>query len=127
MTKSNSQLNSPLLVKKAKELCGIAYEEGWNSLGEHYSSRFRHMWPDADVWVGRNWPDYIPKAIEWQAALLGAPEHLVSAKEKEAIYDDLQAYNERAMRQKPTKVGRGVLTLRPDRPGTLEQRIFHQK
>lgn len=122
--KDNSQLNSPLLVKRAKELAGAAYEEGFTALGERWSARFRAMWPTAERFVARNWPSYLDAAYTYHATLLGAPDGLIPQAEKDALQADMWAYFQRTMLQKPSKVGYGPLMLRPDRPGTLEQKIF---
>jgi hypothetical protein len=112
------------IVELAKELAGAWYENGVNDFGDHLSKRFYKVWPKVDVFVARNWPKYLEAARLTLVTMLAAPDSAIPPKIKEDIYEDLMAYEERRMRQPSAKVGRGDLKLRPDQPGTLEQKIF---
>jgi len=115
------------IVETAKQLAGAWYENGVNEWGEHPSKRFYQVWPDVKKFIGMNWPKYLEAARQYHIELLKAPDSAVPPHIKEEIFEDLQAYEERRAKQRPAKVGRGRLTLRPDHPGTWEKKIFWDK
>lgn len=112
------------ITELAKELAGAWYENGVNEFGAHLSERFYKVWPNVKVFIGRNWTQFLEPARLTMVTMLSAPDSAVPPSVKEEIYEDLMAYEERRKKQKPAKVGRGRLMLRPDQPGTLEQKIF---
>ena len=102
-----------------REMAGEYYEENKRS------PRFRALWPDVRQFIGRTWPTHIPIARTILTEMLRRSDAEVAPALKEQIYEALLEDRQRSFRQ-PAKVGRGPLILRPDQPGTLEQKIFHK-
>lgn len=109
-----------IVVKTAKELAGAYFEE-------QHSERFRKFWPKVDVFIHRNWPNFLPMARSILTAMLRPQCKDVSEKQKEEIFEALKADAEQSARQPQAKVGRGPMILRPDQPGKIEQFMFWKK
>lgn len=109
-----------ILIKTAKELAGADYEDG------EFSDRFRKFWPDVNVYIARNWPNYIVMARLILTSMLRPECKDVTDKMKEEIYTCLQADYEHQLKHSSAKVGRGQLNLRPDQPGRLEKKLFYE-
>jgi len=106
-----------LVRKTAKELAGAFYED-------NHSDRFRKFWPSQKVFIARNWPSFVEIARVTLTELLrcdGTPEY-----QKTEIYEALCEDNERQIRGRHTDVGKGRMTLNPDRPGAMERKMFYQ-
>lgn len=101
----------------AKELAGAYYEDD-------HSERFRKLWPNVRTFIGRNWPTFVPMAREILVAQLGDKNTPIPM--KDAIFKALQEDNSRQLRSKGSKVGRGLLNLNPEHPGTMERKLFHE-
>lgn len=99
----------------AKDLCGAFYEDA--SLSE----RFRAFWPDQNVFIARNWLNFVEPARRVLSSMLGRKD--ISEREKEAIYKALVEDNRRALRAKPQP--RAQFMLNPEHPGKIERKVFH--
>lgn len=108
-----------IVIQTAKELAAADWDEGT------HSERFRKFWPDVHQFIRRNWPTYIEMARTILTGMLRPEYKGVSDKQKEEIFEALQADSKASARRNlNVKVGRGLLTLRPDQPGSREQHLF---
>lgn len=105
-----------LIRLTAKDLAGAFYEED-------RSDRFRKLWPDVRQFTARNWPNFVPMARAILTGMLDPHSNTVQSL-KDEIYEALIEDHRRSQGQRGVKVGMG-LKLRPDQPGTLEQKVFH--
>ncbi len=107
-----------ILIKTAKELAGANYDNS------EFSDRFRKFWPDVNVYIARNWPNYIVMARLILTSMLRPECKDVTDKMKEEIFIALEADYQHQLKHS-SKIGRGLLNLRPDQPGTMERKLFH--
>lgn len=107
-----------LIRMTAKDLAAADWDQGT------HSARYRKMWPDVKQFVGRNWPTYYPMAKVILTKML--TDKTTSQRLKDEIYEALVEDGLRHSNVRGVKPGRGLLTLRPDQPGRLEQKIFHK-
>lgn len=89
----------PKLIKHtAKEIAGAFYDM-------NRTDQFRRMAGNQRSFVRRHWTDHVPVAIECLSGVLSLPG--TSEHEKEAIYDALTLFQERATPGTPSlSIGR---------------------
>ncbi len=109
-----------LIRRLAKDLAAADYDR----TRVRGSERFGKFWPNEKTFVGRTWPSYITEARATLSQMLGRTD--IPEYQKEEIYEALLEDRDRTLKGQSAKVGRGLLKLRPDEPGTLERRLFHQ-